>query len=157
MSEEKRTRVRAIILQDEKIISMYREKDNRVFYTFPGGGLEGNESEIDCVKREVFEEFGMVVEPVKKVYIYENERSIEHFYICEHISGDFGTGEGEEYDKNQTNGLYRPTMINIKDITNLPLMPPEVAQAFYDDYNKKGKELRNKVKLLYQKSTRLKI
>ena len=119
MSEEKRTRVRAIILQDEKIISMYREKDNRVFYTFPGGGLEGNESEIDCVKREVFEEFGMVVKPIKKVYIYENERSVEHFYICEHISGDFGTGEGEEYDKNQTNGLYRPTMINIKDITNV--------------------------------------
>ncbi len=157
MSEEKRTRVRAIILQDEKIISMYREKENRVFYTFPGGGLEGNESEIDCVKREVFEEFGIVVKPIKKVYIYENERSIEHFYICEHISGDFGTGEGEEYDKNQANGLYRPTIINIKDIKNLPLMPPEVAQAFYEDYIKNGKKLRKDVKQLYPKSTRLKI
>ena len=157
MSEGKRTRVRAIIIQDEKIISMYREKDGRVFYTFPGGGLEGNESEIDCVKREVFEEFGIVVEPIKKVYIYENEISVEHFYICEHISGDFGTGAGEEYDKNRNNGVYIPKMIDISNLPSLPLMPPEIAQAFYEDYIKNGKKLRKDVKLLYQKSTRLKI
>ena len=41
----KKERSRAIIIKDEKLVSMYREFDNRVFYTFPGGGKEGEESE----------------------------------------------------------------------------------------------------------------
>lgn len=147
--KEKRIRVRAIILQDEKLVSMYREKEGRIFYTFPGGGLEGNESEEECVVREVIEEFGMVVEPIKKLYTYDREGSVEHFYLCKHISGEFGSGQGEEFQENRNNGVYKPTMIEISNIPNLPLMPPEVAQAFYQDYIKNNKDIRNDVKFLY--------
>ena len=65
----------------EKLVSMYREFQDRVFYTIPGGGMEEGETLQECVKREVFEEFGFVVEPVKNVYIYESETSIEYFYL----------------------------------------------------------------------------
>ena len=149
MSEAKRTRVRAIILQDKKLVSMYRERDGRIFYTFPGGGAEGNETEQECVIREVFEEIGIRIKPIKKVYTYENKISVEHFYICDWVGGEFGTGKGEEYDKGNTNGLYKPTLINIADIPNLPLMPPEVATEFYKDYTERGKELRSDVKYFY--------
>ena len=145
---EKRTRVRAIIINNEKIISMYREKPDRIFYTFPGGGAEENETEQECVIREVYEEFGINIEPIKKVYTYENNISVEHFYICKWISGDFGTGEGEEFGREQTNGIYKPTMINISDIPKLPLMPPEVAKQFYEDYLANKTEIRNEVKFL---------
>ena len=37
-------------------------------------------------------------------------------------------------------------MIKIEDIPNLPLMPPEVATIFYEDYMVNGKELRSDVK-----------
>ena len=80
--EKKRERARAIIFREGKFVSMYREKQGRIYYTFPGGGIEENESEEACVKREVFEEFGIIVEPIKKVYIYENKISIEHFYLA---------------------------------------------------------------------------
>ena len=146
MNEVKRSRVRAIIIHDDKIISMYREREGKVFYTFPGGGMEENETEEDCIKREVFEEFGIVVEPIKKVYICENQISIGHYYLCEWVGGEFGTGQGEEFDKNNNNGVYKPTMINISDIPNLPLKPPEIASLFYEDYMKNGKELRSDVK-----------
>ena len=101
----KRINVRAIIIVNESIVSMYREFNNRVFYTFPGGGLDGWESEEECVKREVFEEFGLKIKPIKKVYIYENEKSTEHIYVCDIVGGEFGRGEGEEY-KNNKNGVY---------------------------------------------------
>ena len=146
--EEKRVRARAIIIHEDKIISMYRERQGRVFYTFPGGGREGNESEEECVKREVFEEFGIIVKPIKKVYIYESQQSIENFYISQWIDGEFGSGQGEEYQENNNNGVYIPSMIKIEDIPSLPLMPPEVASIFYDDYMKKGKELRDDVKYI---------
>jgi len=147
-SKTKRMRARAIIIYEDKIVSMYREREGRIFYTFPGGGSEGDETEEECVKREVFEEFGIVVKPLKKVYICENQISIGHYFLCEWVSGEFGTGEGEEYQKGQTNGVYKPTMIKIADIPNLPLMPPEVAGVFYDDYMKNGQELRNDVKFI---------
>ena len=146
--EQKRIRVRAIIIHEGKLASMYREKQGRVFYTFPGGGLEGNESEEDCVKREVFEEFGIVVKPIKKVYTYENQNSIEHFYIAEWISGEFGSGKGEEFQENRNNGVYIPKMIDISNIPSLPLMPPEIALAFYKDYAQNGKNLRLDVELI---------
>lgn len=141
----KRERCRAIIIIDGQIVSMYRERDGRIYYTFPGGGMEENETEIDCVKREVIEEFGMVVEPIKKVYSYENEISVEHFYICKHISGKFGSGEGEEFQEGRNRGVYIPKMIDIKNIPNLPLMPPEIAESFYTDYITNGENIRDDV------------
>ena len=146
--EEKRVRARAIIIHEGKMVSMYRERQGRVFYTFPGGGMEGTETEEECVKREVFEEFGLTVKPIKKVYTYENKNSIEHFYIADWLSGEFGSGEGEEFEENRNNGVYIPKLIEISDIPNIPLMPPEVASAFYDDYTKNGKDLRNDVKFM---------
>lgn len=146
--EEKRARARAIIIHEGKMVSMYRERQDRVFYTFPGGGMEGTETEEECVKREVFEEFGLIVKPIKKVYTYENKNSIEHFYIADWLSGEFGSGEGEEFEENRNNGVYIPKLIEISDIPNIPLMPPEVASAFYDDYTKNGKDLRNDVKFI---------
>lgn len=141
----KRHRARAIVIIDNKIVTMYREKEGRVYYTFPGGGMEETETEVDCVKREVLEEFGMVVEPIKKVYSYENEISVEHFYIAKHVSGEFGSGEGEEFQADRNRGVYIPKMVEIKDIPNIPLMPPEIAKVFFDDYSKNGEDVRNDV------------
>ena len=141
----KRIRCRAIVFIDDKIVTMYRERDGRIYYTFPGGGIEENETELECVKREVFEEFGMVVEPIKKVYSYENEISVEYFYVAKHVSGEFGTGEGEEFESDRSRGVYIPKLLAIKDIPNTPLMPPEIAEAFFEDYSKNGESVRENV------------
>ena len=146
MTNEKRIRTRAIIIYEDKLLSMYRERDGRIFYTFPGGGMEENETVEECVVREVFEEFGIKIKPVSKVYTYETKNSIEHFYVAEWISGDFGTGDGEEFKGDITKGVYIPKMIEISEIPNLPLMPPDVATSFYEDYLRNGKTLRNNVK-----------
>ena len=143
----KRKRARAIIIRDDALVSMYREFDDRVFYVFPGGGMEDNETEEECVIREVYEEFGITAKPNKKVYVYENEKSIEYFYLCDWISGEFGTGQGEEFDINSNKeGVYIPKLIKIDNIPNLPLMPPEVASSFYEDYTNNGISLRNDIK-----------
>ncbi len=146
MSEKKRKRARGIVFLDGKLVSMYREFQGRVFYTIPGGGMEEGETEEECVKREVFEEFGLVVEPIKKVYVYESETSIEHFYVCEYVSGEFGSGQGEEFQPDRNRGVYIPSLLEIENIPNLPLMPPEVAKAFVEDFKSRGKDLRDDVK-----------
>ncbi len=141
---EQRKRARAIIFMKDNIVSMYREREGRIFYTFPGGGMEGNETEQQCVVREVEEEFGLIVKPIKKLYTYNGRNGIEYFYLCEYVSGNFGSGVGEEFQPDRNNGVYIPKLIKVEDIPNLPLMPPEIAKQFYQDYKTNGKTIRNK-------------
>lgn len=150
-SEQKRRSSRAIIFKSGQMVSMYRERDGRKFYTFPGGGIEDGETEEQAVIREVFEEFGLTVEPIKKVYIYEGERSIEHFFVCKWLKGRLGDGAGEEFEADRNRGLYVQTAIDIKNIPNLPLMPPEVASALIKDYKKNGEALRSRTLKIYSK------
>ena len=147
MEMTKRKRARAIIIKNGKMVSMYREFDDRNFYVFPGGGMEKNETEEECVIREVYEEFGITIKPIKKLYVYENEKSVEYFYLCDWIKGEFGTGVGEEFDVNSNKeGIYIPKLIEISSIPNIPLMPPEVAKAFYEDYTSNRIIIGNDVK-----------
>ena len=97
----------------------------------------------------MFEEFGISVVPIKQVDTYENKNNIEHFYLANWLSGEFGSGKGEEFQENRNNGIYLPKFIKISDIPNLPLMPPEVASAFYSDYMKNGKDIRKDVKFVF--------
>ena len=144
---EKKRRARAIIVKNGKLVSMYREFEDRSFYVFSGGGMEENETEEGCVIREVKEEFGIDVKPIKKVYIYETDKSEEYFYLCEWVDGDFATGTGEEFDPNANKeGLYIPKMIDISIIPSLPLMPAEIASFFYEDYMRSGISLRNDIR-----------
>lgn len=48
-----RIAIRAIILDNDQILLMH---SNRGDFKFPGGGLEKNESNEECLKREVREE-----------------------------------------------------------------------------------------------------
>ena len=129
----KRESCRAIVFIDGKLVTMKRVKDGRLYYTFPGGGLENGEPQKDCVVRECIEEFGITVEPVKRIYIYENDKTKQYFYLCNYISGQFGSGVGEEFQDDRNKGEYEPTLMSITDIPNLPLMPPEVAAAVAED------------------------
>lgn len=62
-------------------------------YFLPGGGIEGNESEEDCLNRECLEEIGMKVKIIKKIcvstYFFSSTNLnkhleiIGHFYECQ--------------------------------------------------------------------------
>ncbi len=142
----KRKSCRAIVFVDNKLVTMKRVKDGRLYYTFAGGGLEENESHSACVIRECEEEFGINVEPIKHLYTYENDTTIQYFYLCKYLSGEFGSGVGEEFMLDRNRGEYEPTLVALEDIESLPLMPPEIAKAvavdgenFYNNYDKSVK------------------
>ena len=140
---KKRESCRAIIFSEDKMVVMYREKNDRVYYTFPGGGINEGEDVESCIIREVKEEFGIDVEPIKEVYLYENEKSIQHFFTCKWLSGELGSGEGEEFQGDQSRGIYIPMLVENERLSQIPLMPPEVAARLVTDLKIYGKELEN--------------
>ena len=82
--------------------NVIKRKDVREYYTFPGGGLEENETLEEGVKREIKEEFGINVKVIKKLYEMYSEKfnQREYFFLCEYESGVFGTGNGPEFSRN---------------------------------------------------------
>ncbi len=108
------------------------------YYTFPGGGREGDETLEDGTKREIKEEFGINVEVVKQLYSLENGEvnKKEYFYLCKYIGGKFGTGDGPEFSndpKYADRGQYIPEIVDRRDIEKITLLPTEIRDKFVED------------------------
>jgi len=89
---------RGILKKDNKYLMVFVNKQG--VFTFPGGGLEDNETLEECVKREVLEETGITVKVLeKKVSITEyfsDSVWTNHYFVCEYLNGDSATSLTEE-------------------------------------------------------------
>ena len=139
-------RVAGIVPMDNGFVFMHRKnvkrnKDYEEYYTFPGGHLEEGETLEEGVIREIKEEFGIDVKVVRNLYELENNKlnMKEYFFLCEHINGEFGTGEGEEFSNNpeyKDSGEYIPEIVKRENISNLVLLPLEIKEKFMLDLGK---------------------
>ena len=143
MKNMERTRVAGIIPMEDGFTLMHRKdvikrKDFQEYYTFPGGGLEEGETLEEGTIREIEEEFGIKVRIVKKLYEINSEKfnQKEIFYLCEYVSGEFGTGTGPEFSNDPKyidSGKYIPEIIKREEIENLLLFPTEIRDKFVED------------------------
>ena len=134
-------RYRAIIIKDGTILLMKRQKNDKTFYVFPGGMREENETEKQCCKRELEEEFGIVVEPKQMIYEISQNGEKQGFFVCEWISGDIHKTDAEEYSTNDTTlyGTYEPVKLLLE-------------QAFDFEKTAKNKEMNTKNQQFFKKS-----
>lgn len=138
-----RIRVAGIVPLKNGFAFMHRKdvikrKDFQDYYTFPGGGLEEGETLEEGTIREIKEEFGINVKIVKKLYEMKSERfnQEEYFFLCEYIDGEFGTGDGPEYNNDPKyidSGKYIPEIINREDVEKIVLLPTEIKDKFLED------------------------
>lgn len=126
-----RTKLRsAIILTNEhdEIALIRREKGNILYYVFPGGGVEYGHTAEETAIREAYEELGIHVEleGVAAYVAFNNE--LNPYYWARMTGGEFGTGTGEEFQAEQTNGTYTPLWVKRSALDRLPVRPPSLAQ-----------------------------
>lgn len=144
----KRIRVAGLVEMENGYALMHRmnvkKKENSnapygEYYVFPGGGVEGEESLEEGVKREVLEEFGIEVEVKEKLYFRQiGEELDEYLFLCQYISGELGTGTGPEFlgdPKYVDRGLYIPTIVAKEEIKNIRLLPEEFKEKMIKDFN----------------------
>lgn len=91
--------VGALIFREDRILLVRRGKEPLSgLWSLPGGALETGELMKDGIRREVLEETGFVIEPVKISTIFErlipddSGRTEYHFvlidYLCEIVGGE---------------------------------------------------------------------
>ena len=119
-------------------VGVLKRKDYQEYYTFPGGGLEEGETLEEGVIREIKEEFGINVKVIKKLYEMKSEKfeQKEYFYLCEYVDGEFGTGNGPEFNNDPKyidSGKYLPEIIKKENIKDILLLPIEIKELFIKD------------------------
>ena len=93
----------AIIVIENKILVTQRSEKMKLplKWEFPGGKLEENESEIDCIKREIKEEINIDIEVVKKlsssIYDYGSFKINLIPFIAKHVHGEIKLTEHKDY------------------------------------------------------------
>lgn len=136
-------RVRAIIIEDRKVLLMHRIKHGHEYWVFPGGGVdEGDLSLEDGLKRECLEELGVNVEVadlfMKKFYVLDNfQGEIQYFYNCKIVSGEVGTGTGPEWSGRdfEKYGTYEVVWIPISLLKDKIVYPFEVRDKIINRFN----------------------
>lgn len=127
---KKRVSSRAIIIEDGKLLAMFRRKikENgsvKQYYVIPGGGLEENETLEENVIRELKEEFNVDIEIVKFLSTEEYEDTIANYFLCKIINGTPKLG-GEELERMTSENYYEIRYIDLKDIDNYDINAKDI-------------------------------
>lgn len=93
----------AIILFEDKVLATQRSEGMKLplKWEFPGGKLEENESEKECIKREIKEEINIEIEVIKKlsnsVFDYGAFKINLIPFIANYISGEILLSEHKDF------------------------------------------------------------
>jgi len=132
---EKRVSARAIIIEGNEVLTMFRRKKKddgsyKEYYVIPGGGVEDGETLEETCIREIKEEYNVDIKVLGYLGSDEKETTIGHFFHAEIIDGVPTLG-GEESDRNNPDNYYEIRRINIDKL---------------NDYDIDAKEFINKAK-----------
>lgn len=119
-----RNRSAVVIVQNKKVLLIKRVKEGKVYYVFPGGGIEAGETPEEAAKREAFEELGVEVKILKCISKIKFNGT-QFYFLARITSGVVGTGRGEEHTHNKS-GTYTPIHINISDLLTVDVIPEEL-------------------------------
>jgi 8-oxo-dGTP pyrophosphatase MutT (NUDIX family) len=123
-------RAAAIIIQNNLLALIERNRSGQIYYLFPGGQIEHGESQVDTVVREVKEELGLDVKVRDLLAEVVFKGKSQFHYLSEIIGGEFGTGQGAEIlGKVPTEyGTYLPVWVRLSEVLQRDIRPRAVAE-----------------------------
>ena len=129
-----RTRAGVVLIEDNKVALIERHRAGLDYCVFPGGGVDEGESPEQAAIREAEEELGVKVTIKRKLAVIHFGRTSKHIYfLVERVSGDFGTGTGEEFTvadpDDPHEGIYIPIWMPLEELPqHKNIYPADLAQ-----------------------------
>jgi 8-oxo-dGTP diphosphatase len=128
----KRAKPRAaiVLLQNDQIALLERNRRGTRYFVFPGGGIETGETPEQAAAREGEEELGVSVKIDRMVAEVWYQGMPQYFFLAEFAGGEFGAGHGKEMSSaaNSSQGSYRPCWVPVSELTQLPVLPTLIAR-----------------------------
>lgn len=122
-------RSRAIIIRNQHIALIKRQREGQEYYVIPGGGMEPGETPEQTAIRESREELGLAVSIERLLAKIIFHGRPQYYFLVRMKGGHFGTGKGPEMTGKYPpeRGTYTPVWIPLKDIQRINLFPPSIA------------------------------
>ncbi|WP_427896386.1 NUDIX hydrolase [Kribbella sp. GL6] len=120
-------RAGVVLLTADGLAAIERVRGGATYHVLPGGQLEDGESAAEAARREVYEELGLLVKIRDAVAVVHFGDSTQHYFTAEVIGGEFGTGDGPEFQSGV--GGYRPVWLPLTELTARDLRPRPIAAA----------------------------
>lgn len=130
-----RNRAVAILVRDEQLLVIYREHDSQRHYVFPGGGIEGDETNEQAIVREIDEEASIVITAGKLLYELRYDNGDRHFFFqCTYVSGEPQLRESSnEYIDTLNGDVHMPVWVDTSSLANITLYPTEIRDLLIRD------------------------
>ena len=124
-------RVRAIIIENGRLLLIRRQKGGEQYWVFPGGGVETSDASLTAaLQREALEELGLELEVGEQiVQIPSNDAAAtepQSFFLCRIVGGVLGSGTGEEWKRSQVDNVYELQWVPISEVQGIELRPAEL-------------------------------
>ena len=134
-----RKAARAIIIHDNKLVVMHRNKFGTEYDTLPGGGIEIGESPEETVRREVHEETGMELGTLQLVFVEEAGQfyGTQYVYLAEYTGGEPSlTPNSQEAAINKLGkNLYEPMWVSLPDLLSRPFLSTDLRDKILSGVN----------------------
>lgn len=134
---EHQIKVRALVQHEEKLlfVAHRHEVSGAVWWSPPGGTVEGAESVMVCAVREVYEETRLTIVPGRIVYVREyidlgpQRHNLELCVVADSFSGSLGYGA----DEGDGNLIEAVRFFARDELRPLTVFPEEMRDRVWDD------------------------
>lgn len=131
---------RAVIVQDNKVLTMFRRKikDGEVkeYYVIPGGGQDEGETLEETVIRELKEEMNVDIKVLGYLGKSIWEDTTSNFFHCKIVKGTPQLG-GEELERMKEDNYYEPRFVDVSSLDKINIIGTEfINKAINKEYIK---------------------
>lgn len=121
-----RKAVRAVVIYQDKLLVMHRNKFGTQYDTLPGGRVEPGESYEQALLRELDEETTVQVANQRLIFIEHagDPYGDQYIFLCDYVSGQpqLKPGTDEAAIHKLGENLYVPSWIELRDLPNKPFV-----------------------------------
>jgi 8-oxo-dGTP diphosphatase len=125
-----RMRAAAILIENGQMAMIERKRAGQLFYVFPGGHVEIDETPSEAAIREVKEELGLEVHVLRLVARSTYFNNPHFYYLVERIGGEFGSGDGKELSRSPDSerGSVTPAWLSLAELGQQVIYPAHMVE-----------------------------
>ncbi|MFC1723075.1 NUDIX domain-containing protein [Nanoarchaeota archaeon] len=116
---------RALIIDNNKILLIHRQKAGREYWVLPGGTIEKGETPEQTVIREVKEETNLDIDISKPLWEITDEISKNFYFKASSMTNETELG-GPEAKINSPENNYELVWVTKREMTKLNILPKEL-------------------------------
>jgi len=128
---------RLIMVRNNQLLVMHRNKFGSEYYALIGGGVDAGEDPMHALSREVREETGLMIANPKLVYIEEAGKpyGTQYIFTADYVSGEPVLSPDSDEAKIHSMGsnLYKPVWLDIEKLPNIPFLSTELKNMLIRD------------------------